>query len=64
MNAQTVQASAEQSQATSNIAEIIENINQKAVTASEDTKQAALAANELEQLAANLKVVVSQFKLR
>ena len=63
MNEQTAQASTEQSQATSHIAETIECVNQKAVAAAADAQQAAEAANELDQLASNLKFVVSKFKL-
>jgi methyl-accepting chemotaxis protein len=63
MNDQTAQASTEQSQATESIAQSIESVNQKAIETVDDAEKSALAANELNELAINLKALVSQFKV-
>jgi methyl-accepting chemotaxis protein len=63
MNDQTAQASTEQSQATDSIAQSIESVNQKAIEAVDDSEKAAHAANELDELASNLKSLVGKFKV-
>jgi methyl-accepting chemotaxis protein len=63
MNDQTAQASTEQSQATDSIAQSIESVNQKAIEAVDDSEKASHAANELGDLATNLKVLVGKFKV-